>query len=234
MFKALLKEFLNPGAAYRGAPFWAWNGKLEPEELRRQIRLMHRMGLGGFFMHARVGLATAYLSPEWFACVKACADEAAKLGMRAWLYDEDRWPSGAAGGLVTRNPAYRMRSLKLQLLPRLEKKLWSTEPLAVFIAKVAGATATAVRPLRKDSPPGTLEPGEQVLVFRAVPHGLSDWYNGYTYLDVLNPKAVREFLKVTHRAYARYTRKYFRKTIPGIFSDEPNHGSKLEQDYNLP
>ena len=27
--------------------------------------------------------------------------EAARLGMEAYLYDEDRWPSGSAGGMVT-------------------------------------------------------------------------------------------------------------------------------------
>ena len=59
MNRKQIETFKNPGNDYRGAPFWAWNGKLEPDELRRQIRIMHRMGLGGFFMHSRVGLDTA-------------------------------------------------------------------------------------------------------------------------------------------------------------------------------
>ena len=96
-FKDLLKDFSNPSSEFRGKPFWAWNGRLEPEELRKQIRIMKKMGLGGFFMHARVGLDTAYLSDDWFKCVDACIDEAQKQKMEAWLYDEDRWPSGAAG-----------------------------------------------------------------------------------------------------------------------------------------
>ena len=29
--------------------------------------------------------------------------------MLAWLYDEDRWPSGAAGGIVTKDRNYRQR-----------------------------------------------------------------------------------------------------------------------------
>ncbi|MFQ9394894.1 MAG: hypothetical protein ACLR2E_13705 [Lachnospiraceae bacterium] len=31
--------------------------------------------------------------------------------MITWLYDEDRWPSGYAGGLVTKDPAFRQRFL---------------------------------------------------------------------------------------------------------------------------
>ena len=46
----------NPAMEYRPIPFWSWNEKLEPEELRRQVRAMHDAGLGGFFMHARGGL----------------------------------------------------------------------------------------------------------------------------------------------------------------------------------
>ncbi|HUS44562.1 MAG TPA: hypothetical protein VM219_00800, partial [Phycisphaerae bacterium] len=85
MDKKLLSEFACPGSPYRGKPFWAWNGKLEEAELRRQVRVLKQMGLGGFFMHSRVGLDTAYLSDEWFRCVRACIDEAKQQGMEAWL-----------------------------------------------------------------------------------------------------------------------------------------------------
>ena len=93
----LRELFSSPTSMYRGKPFWAWNGPLDEEELRRQIRVFRDMGLGGGFMHSRVGLATPYLSEEWFDLIRACADEARKNDMEAWLYDEDRWPSGAAG-----------------------------------------------------------------------------------------------------------------------------------------
>ena len=49
MFQTFLKQFANPGSQFRGKPFWAWNGKLEENELRRQVRIFHRMGLGGLY-----------------------------------------------------------------------------------------------------------------------------------------------------------------------------------------
>ena len=64
--KTLEQEFHNPSAAYRGKPFWAWNGKLEEQELLRQIDVLHEMGFGGFFMHSRTGLQTEYLGEDWF------------------------------------------------------------------------------------------------------------------------------------------------------------------------
>jgi len=224
MSDAIAREFAFPGAAWRGKPFWGWNGKLEPEELRRQIRVMRRMGMGGFFMHARVGLATPYLSQRWFECVNACVDEAKKLKMEAWLYDEDRWPSGAAGGLVTKNPALRQRMLRVVESDDPAKFRWTPGTLAAFTAIVKEHAAFSVRPIPKGNRPPRLAKGEKIIAFQVETAEPNSWYNGYTYIDVLNPGAVREFIRVTHEAYRRKCGRAFGKLIPGVFSDEPNGG----------
>ena len=94
--------FRHPTSEYRGAPFWAWNCKLEKDELLRQLDVLRKMGMGGAHMHVRTGMATPYLSDEFMSLIKVCTDKCRDEGMLAWLYDEDRWPSGAAGGIVTR------------------------------------------------------------------------------------------------------------------------------------
>ena len=99
MSDTLKRNFRKAGKDYRSAPFWSWNGRMAPGEVRRQVRDMKAHGMGGFFMHSRVGLETEYMSDEWMRAIEAAVDEAAKIGMNAWLYDEDRWPTGAAGGL---------------------------------------------------------------------------------------------------------------------------------------
>jgi len=219
----LREAFENPGPAYRGKPFWAWNGKLEAEELRRQVRVMHRMGLGGFFMHSRVGLATAYLSDEWFEMVRACVDEARKLGMEAWLYDEDRWPSGAAGALVTKDPQYRHRNLRMLVRDADEADV-DAEPLAVFAARLDGNTAGAVRRLPGDWDGSGIDQAEKVLFFVVEADEPSSWFNGATYLDTMSHEAVRKFIEVTHEAYLREVGDEFGGVVPGIFTDEPHHG----------
>ena len=93
-------DYQNVPNLYRPIPFWSWNEKLSTEETRRQINLMHDVGIGGFFMHARGGLKTEYLSEAWMECISACADEAEKLCMDAWVYDENGWPSGFGDGIV--------------------------------------------------------------------------------------------------------------------------------------
>ena len=83
---------------YRPIPFWSWNERLEVETTRRQVRMMSEAGIGGYFMHARGGLATEYMSEEWFDNVHAASEEGRELGMYPWAYDENGWPSGFVGG----------------------------------------------------------------------------------------------------------------------------------------
>ena len=219
MLKQVLKKVENPGAEFRGAPFWAWNGKLEEGELREQIRVMKKMGLGGFFMHARVGLNTPYLSDEWFKLVAACADEAKKLGMKAWLYDEDRWPSGAAGGIVTKDKRYRMRYMHMSLDKEFPKNEDSVE-LARYAVTFNETTIVSYRRIRKGA---KLADGEHLMIFnRTICPAGNSWFNGQNYLDTLNPEAVKKFVEVTHEAYLKHLPKELGKTIPGIFTDEPN------------
>ena len=110
--------FRNPTSEYRGTPFWAWNGKLTKEELTEQIGVFEKMGLGGFHMHVRTGMDSPYLSGEFMDYIRTCIEKAREKNMLAWLYDEDRWPSGTAGGRVTRGrPENARKSLLLTTNP---------------------------------------------------------------------------------------------------------------------
>ena len=70
--------FKSPTNEYRGAPFWAWNSRLDPDQLREQIDIFKEMGLGGFNMHVRQGLETPYLEKEFMDAVRACCEKAEK------------------------------------------------------------------------------------------------------------------------------------------------------------
>ncbi len=111
------EEFRNPGKQYRPSPFYSWNGRLEPAEITRQVRLLRRQGFGGFFMHSRVGLETPYMSEEWMQAIAAALETARQCDMEAWFYDEDKWPSGFAGGVVpAKGAAFRSKGLQAQIL----------------------------------------------------------------------------------------------------------------------
>lgn len=85
---------------YRPVPFWSWNDKLNVKETSDQVRMMDRVGIGGFFMHARGGLSTEYMGEEWFENISSAVQTSAECGMGAWVYDENGWPSGFGNGFV--------------------------------------------------------------------------------------------------------------------------------------
>jgi hypothetical protein len=198
------------GIEFRGAPFWSWNDALEPGELRRQVREMARVGLGGHFMHARAGLITEYMGDHWMRCVGETIAESKKQGIKAWLYDEDTWPSGFAGGAVrAKGREYWAKYLLMESVAPGDLQL-KEHSLALFAARKTEAGLTDFRRISHDQ--ATTTTADAILHIY--------WDTGY-YVDLLSEKVVRTFLDEQYEPYRREFKEHFGKTIPGVFTDEP-------------
>ena len=221
--------FKNPTSEYRGTPFWALNSHLTKEELCRQIDIFKEMGLGGFHLHVRTGLENEYLGEEYMELIRDSVDKAKNEEMLAWLYDEDRWPSGAAGGLVTKDEKYRARCLFFTPFKDIKYSgihdYWVNEKektIACYdvILDSDGYLASYKRISEDEDAEGT-----KWYAFLELANPFS-WYNGQTYLDTLNSEAVKKFIEVTHEKYKAKVGDEFDKTVPAIFTDEPQFTRK--------
>lgn len=229
--------FQNPSCEYRGTPFWAWNGRLDRERLTEQIQVFQKMGLGGFHMHVRTGMDSPYLEEEFMDFIRHCIGKAGEMDMLAWLYDEDRWPSGTAGGRVTvGRPEYVRKSLLFTTKPYEECDF--PEPAAPEPGRgqenirQENGKLLAVYDILLDKD-GRLERGYRVEKEEPVEEGAVRWYaymeyasadpwfNNQAYVDTLNAEAIAEFIRITHEAYARNVGEHFGKLVPAIFTDEP-------------
>ncbi len=208
--------FKNPTAEYRGTPFWAWNCDLQKDELCRQIDVFKEMGLGGFHIHCRDGMSTTYLSDGFMGLVKACTDHAKENEMLAWLYDEDKWPSGFGGGYVTKDDEFRQRYLTFTCDENYEVR-----DNAVLIARfdVVLGEDKCLESYRKVAE-GDPVKGTLWTVWREISDN-TPWFNNQSYVDTLNKKAIDRFIEVTHERYLETVGDEFGKTIPAIFTDEP-------------
>ena len=187
--------------SYRPLPFWSWNDKLNVEEIRHQVQEMHKAGLGGFFMHARGGLKTPYLSDEWMECVIAAIEEAKKLGLSPFLYDENGWPSGFGNGVVNGlGIKYQQKFLQWEFVDSYQCNnantiAWYQED-GSFIGKELPSNY----------------PGKVIHCFYGV--------NPY-YVDNLDEDVVAKFLESTHEYYVKTLPKDLLPYLKGIFTDEP-------------
>ena len=92
--------FADPPREYASGPLWTWNDMLSEEQVRSTLGDLASQKVMQAFVHPRPGLMTPYLGDDWFRLWKAALDEAEKLDMNVWIYDENSYPSGFAGGLV--------------------------------------------------------------------------------------------------------------------------------------
>ncbi len=217
--KELLENFNNPSSEFRTAPFWIWNDEMDKAEIERQLREMHSHGFGGAFAHARLGLMTPYLGEEWFDCFTHALRVCKELGMKLYIYDENNWPSGAAGGIVTENkPDCRNRWV--------EKAVVSTNSIN-YKGNLVKAYAydeenDKILSELTDKPQDEWKNvSGKALVFSHVEANHSGWYGGFMEPNNYDRECVAEFLKVTHEEYYKRYHEDFGDTIPAIFTDEP-------------
>ncbi len=235
------KLFKHPTAEYRGTPFWAWNCKLDPKELNWQLEIFKKMGFGGAHMHVRTGMATRYLSDEYMELIKGCVEKAKSEEMLAWLYDEDRWPSGAAGGLVTKEKRYRARYLSFTFRPHADDRdelSYADPDTRAAFAENGGLLAcydveldpegalVSWRMIGKDEPARY----EKWYAYMEVSKE-SAWHNNQTYVNTLDKAAIDRFIEITYESYQRTVGEEFDQTIPSIFTDEPQFMTKTALKY---
>lgn len=239
--KLNMELFEKPTAEYRGTPFWAWNCKLEQKELEWQLEVLKKMGFGGGHMHVRTGMATTYLSDEYMDLIKACVQKAKKEDMLAWLYDEDRWPSGAAGGLVTKDKKYRARYLLFTSQPYSDSNdLEMNVDSSAKAGRTENGELLACYDVELDKD-GYLINSKVIDKNDAAEHEKwyayleqpteSPWYNNQTYINTLDKEAMDKFIEVTYESYNRTIAEDFGETVPAIFTDEPQFTHKSTLKY---
>ncbi|MHB9132994.1 MAG: hypothetical protein ACYDBB_18155 [Armatimonadota bacterium] len=225
-------QFLNPPTILRPAPFWATNDRLTPEETARQMADMLRVGLSGGFFHSRMGLISEYLGEEWMVAMRAALQVAKEQGGYLWLYDEDCWPSGSAGGLVTSiKDEYRSTSLRAELLApgEMPSDEADCEGRAAYLITRDGLTLTRCERIPYENL--SAYPDSARLIFRRYysPKIFGCW-GWEACVNWLNPEAIQQFIAITHDAYYREFGDEFGKHIPGIFTDEPMSFQESWQD----
>ena len=216
--KDILKHnFENPDAFYRPAPFWSWNSDMNGDEIERQIGDFKSHGFGGAFAHPRLGMICEYLSDDYFRAMERALQSSKENGLKLYLYDENTWPSGLAGGLVPEADSETMGALAKYRICDTSELDFSGD---VIFAAEYGSGYELSKNLTDTAPGEWKKYCEKVMVvYEAFPFR-SDWNGGFSYTDLTNKKTIELFLKITHEEYYKRFAEDFGTVIPAIFSDE--------------
>ena len=213
---AIKSQFAQPPRQYSSSPLWVWNDKLTDEEIIGTLRDLAGQKVKQVFVHPRPGLMTPYLSEDWFHLWKTALNEAKRLDMNVWIYDENSYPSGFAGGFVPdAMPESRGKGLEIR---EQESPLKLDENcVAVF-----RPTQDGYENVTKQAKADAQLPQGKYLVASLRWAGTSPWHGGKFYVNLLTPGVTEKFLAITMDAYTRNIGGQYGKRVPGVFTDEPH------------
>lgn len=217
---------------------WGWEGPMDIGTMQHDLDSIKAKGFRSVIFEAGYHLPYEYLSEDWFKAIRTGVMEAKKRGLKVWIIDEGKYPSGFAGGKFSREkPEMRMKALvtldtlhvgrngtldNVEVSPRvlsavaISRSGAPDRTVAVRDGKVcfeAGGDAWDILLVGADFRTGQT---------RAVnnPSGGKDTKNSLC--DYLSPKAVRQFIDWTHEEYKKYIGEEFGTTVLGFRGDEPD------------
>ena len=224
-------NFAKPGVDYATGPLWVWNDLLTEDQVRSTLADLNAQHVDQAFVHPRPGLATPYLTDDWKALWTATLDEARKRGMKIWIYDENSYPSGFAGGYVPEAmPESRGMGLDVVFVDSLvdANGNWTAGDSVRYLVELRADGTTQDRTKEildardaKRAVPDKSAPDARWIVARAQFAGASQWFGGKTYVNLIQKGVVDKFIEITHEWYRERFGDEFGKLIPGAFTDEP-------------
>ncbi|MCL1821573.1 MAG: hypothetical protein FWG22_01990 [Prolixibacteraceae bacterium] len=215
-FDALSSQFAAPSREFGTAPLYVWNTTVTKELLDATMRDLKDKGFGGVFVHPRPGLITEYISDEWFELFRFALDKGKELDMNVWIYDENSYPSGFAGGHV---PAQMPESFNQGQGLRLQRFDVLPDDVSRFFLIMKEEDGKLVDVADVDAEKG--KTGKYCL-FAKTYHGKSPWHGGFSYVDLLYQGVTEKFITTTMSGYEKVAGDEFGKFVPGWFTDEPH------------
>ncbi|MBR7054577.1 MAG: right-handed parallel beta-helix repeat-containing protein [Prevotella sp.] len=92
------KAFKMPPAEMCSHVILGWEGEITPEVISRDLSEIQAKGFRNVIIEPGYHMGIEYLGPQWFANMRMMADSVERRGMRMWIIDEGKYPSGMAGG----------------------------------------------------------------------------------------------------------------------------------------
>lgn len=225
-FTFLKKNFLSPGKAFGSAPLWVWHTKVTHAIIDSMMLEFKQNAFGGVMVHPRPGLITQYLSPDWFSLFQYTVKKGKELGLDVWIYDEDSYPSGFAGGHVPDQMPESYNQGQMLHMTKVDRLQANTADVLIVLKEENGKWSDISNRLNAEKD----KPGKYYLFTKEYYQKQAGIVGppDFPYVDLMVKGVTEKFIEVTMKGYESVAGNEFGKTIPGLFSDEPSipsHGA---------
>jgi len=184
-----------------------------------------------------------FCGPAWWKIVSAVLEKAKRCGMRIWILDDSRFPTGHANGGFAKHPALA----KWYLAERHMDILGPCRESAVLIAPFLPSDARLIGVLafpKPDTesldicPEGVLDLTNRVrdgFVYFDLPAGKYRLFVLFAtqtgggrpqYMNLIDEASVRVLIDEVYEPHYAHFAPYFGNTLAGFFSDEPEFGNE--------
>ena len=215
--------------------------------ITERLQELSDKGFGGVVTNVHWGEDYTENGEDW-ALFRFALDEIERMGLRAWIYDENGYPSGGAGGLTLKaDPEYECRALANITLP-IKAGETVTLPLphghlaflyaAMYPCDASGEPIPS-SPLCETVCSGsekfltfTNDSGEDMKICAFVDkylyegsHALHNTFEARRYVDTMNCDAIGEFIRNTYEKYTENAKKHYiggTNLVEAFFTDEPS------------
>ncbi len=215
------------------------------ERLDEEIGAVYGAGIREFCLESRTH--EQFGREQWWEDMGFVLRRARELGMRVWLLDDKRFPSGYANGYLSDHPELRRTVLRAEfrdfagprngavILPIPLREGESFVSVAAFRRtkngnSFGGEGVDLMPELRGgkiywDVPEGTW----RVFYVVRTPYapGAPEW------VDVFSPESCRAMIHAVYQPHYDHFAEYFGNTFAGFFSDEPCFSNDFGNYYSI-
>ncbi|MBP3300044.1 MAG: glycosyl transferase family 2 [Clostridia bacterium] len=217
-------------------PFF-WQHGEDHETLRREMDAIRRAGNTEFCVESRTH--EEFCKDQWWEDFAFMLEYARQHGMRVWLLDDKKFPTGYANGYIEAHPELRRRILRLDYRDyvgptagtRLDPVPLKADKEESFVSIVAWKQSSDFTRVVGKPVDLTHRIGEDGLIQWDLPEG--PWRVYYAivsrdlttkpnYIDMLSAESCKAMLHAVYEPHYEHFKDYFGNTFRGFFSDEPS------------
>ena len=241
-------KFKNPDMKYRVNPMVHYNW---PGDRRLFMQALKDYGFGGVVTNVNTQNGFCK-NPDNIEDFKNLTDQLDSNGLSYWIYDENGYPSGYAGGetlkghpeleakgfYMIRRVAYEPRSVSFRIDDETDKIVWAAKyPILtphMHESFIDDANMTKVA-FTETEAQCELAAKEALFIFCVKPayegsHCVHNVCSYNRYVNIMEPKAVRRFIDLCYEPIAAAIPDIF-KRAGGVFTDEPSLQVEYVRNY---